>query len=110
MFCPVCAGELEAQVNVYGGTEGYCRRGDMVVSEAMWHGLSKCFVDGGTCPPDFAPKPGRVKWGGQWFCPYDGTPTVERHGQVRCPGCARALTRFLPQLVELHVHKKVETA
>jgi len=49
-----------------------------------------------------------VRWGGEWYCPADGSRMHESRGQVRCPACGRHLTgSILYQLIEFHTHRIV---
>jgi hypothetical protein len=49
-----------------------------------------------------------VRWGGEWYCPADGSRMHESRGQVHCPACGRHLTgSILYQLIEFHTHRIV---
>lgn len=49
--------------------------------------------------------PSKVKWGGTWRCPADGTYMTEVDGIVACQACKRSLPpRLLYGLVEFHNH------
>lgn len=48
-----------------------------------------------------------VRWGGKWFCPFDGSRMrFDDSGLPACPYCERVLPGgLLYQLIEFHVHE-----
>ena len=78
----------------------------MGLSPAMRRDLEACFV-GGDCPPN---RPWQFRIGGHWFCPADGNAmTEEAQGSIRCPSCARYVTNYIYDLIELHPHRRNTT-
>lgn len=79
-----------------------CRLGDMDLSQHAQDGLVSVVRSG---PLEVAPS--RVRWGGSWYCPADGSRMREAGGRVVCPGCSRVLPGgLLYELIEFHVHRR----
>lgn len=80
-----------------------CERGEMSLSKALQQALLDCYSKETRRPEE---RRFGFRVGGQWFCPGCGVATTEEDGFVRCPRCTRSLNEFIPQLVELHPHRR----
>lgn len=61
-----------------------------------------------TAPPLREPVPSRMRWGGNWHCPADGSPTIEVDSVITCRTCDRSLPdRLVYQLIEFHHHPRM---
>ena len=102
MFCPKCGDELiEAEDGIS------CVRGEMILSPHLALRFKQCFIDRVD-----RPREARFSFpvGGRWFCPGCGVEMLEEDGHIRCPRCNCSLNEFIHQLVELHPHRRVNTA
>jgi hypothetical protein len=97
MFCPKCGDHL---TDVDG--EMTCIAGDMGLSKWLFSALTDLCGD----PPQ-VDRSTRVRWGGGWHCPLDGSLMSSSDTELpTCPECQRVLpSRVVYQLIELHPHR-----
>lgn len=78
-----------------------CVKGNMVLSEWLYHSLNSVFITGSSTMEQ--KRLGFIV-GGNWYCPADGSLMIEEDGFVICPVCKKVLNGFFFDLVERHPH------
>jgi hypothetical protein len=101
MFCPCCGSPIDER-----GDALICLRTGVDFSVNVSKEL-RAFVDSPPSETSFPVKQSR--WGGNWWCPADGTRLSEHDGVVDCARCTRLLPgRVLYQLIEFNWHPKAD--
>jgi uncharacterized Zn finger protein (UPF0148 family) len=95
MHCPRCG-----EVLVPSGETLKCTSGEMELSDELRRRLVEVFVSQSRTGKSLP-----MNWGGAWYCPGCGVPTVADAGHIRCSHCGELLDEFLHVLIELHPHR-----